>query len=417
MAGGRQMLWSTLVLGIAFAGGTVLMPVGATMPALARPALQYDVLAQLATPGPAEAVTVVAAGLTNPRGLTFGPDGTLSMALAGVSGPNAGVVRMEDGCPVLVAGGLPSYRIVFGAPTGVADVASLNGDLYALLSGGDTDRGDTPNGLYRLDGAGKAELVADISAFIREHPVAAKPRDYDSDGQPYAMLPMGDGFWVTEGNSNQVLRVGLDGTVARVADLSRGHPIPTGIAPAPEGGAYVAYFTPIPYAEGSAKVVKVAPDGAVTDVWTGLTLVTALAVGPDGALYALEMATGYGADPDAISSGTGRVVRRSGPNLAEPIVTGLPLPDAMEFGPDGALYVAGPTFGADEGQGAVLRIDPSAPQPVAVPAALPAGPLCETAGRAAVDPAPDDAQGMRQPSGPGAAFGIPGARQGPFQSR
>ena len=146
-------------------------------------------------------------------------------------------------------------------------------------------------------------MVADISAFIRDNPVAEKPRDYDTDGQPYAMLAMGDAFWITGGNSNQVLRVGLDGSVARVADLSRGHPIPTGIAPAPDGGAYVAFFTHAPYAEGTAKVVAVRPDGAVTDVWTGLTLVTALTVGPDGTLYALEMATGYGDNADAIAPG------------------------------------------------------------------------------------------------------------------
>ena len=320
-----------------------------------------------ATPGPEGAVAGVAAGLTNPRGFAFAPDGALVVALAGRPGPNAGVVRIEGGCPVVVAGGLPAYRIVFGGITGVADVAYLDGQLYALLSGGDTDRGDTPNGLYRLDGRGGAALVANISAFIREHPVAEPPRDYDTDGQPYAMLAMGDAVWVTEGNSNQVLRVGLDGSVARVADLSRGHPIPTGIAPAPGGGAYVAFFTSAPYAEGSAKVVAVAPDGAVTDVWTGLTLVTALTVGPDGSLYALEMATGHGDDPDAIAPGTGRVVRMAGPGAAEPVVTGLALPVAMDFGPDGALYVAGPTFGADDGQGTILRIDLSAGRPVAVP--------------------------------------------------
>ncbi len=376
MAGSKRMLLSTLVLGIVFTGGIAVLPIAEATSAPAPAISQDAVLAELATPGPDEAVAVVAAGLTNPRGFVFAPDGTLVVALAGREGPHAGVVRIEEGCPVLVAGGLPAYRIVFGAITGVADVAYLDGELYALLSGGDTDRGDTPNGLYRLDGAGGAELVADISAFIREHPVAEKPRDYDTDGQPYAMLAMGDAFWVTEGNSNQVLRVGLDGTVARVADLSQGHPIPTGIAPAPDGGAYVAFFTSTPYAEGSAKVVKVAPDGAVTDVWTGLTLVTALTLGPDGTLYALEMATGHGDDPGAIAPGTGRVVRMTGPDTAAPVVTGLALPVAMDFGPDGALYIAGPTFGADEGQGTILRVDLSGTEPIAVPTELPGAPPC-----------------------------------------
>ena len=60
----------------------------------------------------------------------------------------------------------------------------------------------------------------------------------------------------------------------------------------------------------------------------------------------------------------------------EPIVTGLALPVAMDFGPDGALYIAGPTFGADEGQGIILRIDLSTGEPVVVPTELPAGFLC-----------------------------------------
>lgn len=376
MARSARMLFSTLVLGILFAGWTAVAPVRGTTAAPVQATAHGAVLAAAATPGPDDVVTVVAAGLTNPRGFTVAPDGTLMVAIAGREGPHAGVARIEDGCPVLVADGLPAYRIVFGAVTGVADVAYLNGQLYALLAGGDTDRGETPNGLYRLGSVEGAELVADVSAFIREHPVTEKPRDFDTDGQPYAMLAMGDAFWVTEGNSNQVLRVGLDGTVARVADLSQGHPIPTGIAPAPGGDAYVAFFTHAPYTEGSAKVVKVAPDGTVTDVWTGLTLVTALAVGPDGTLYALEMATGHGDDPDAIAPGTGRVVRMTGPDTMEPVVTGLMLPVAMDFGRDNALYIAGPTFGADEGQGTILRIDLSTGEPVVVPTEFPAGPAC-----------------------------------------
>jgi hypothetical protein len=188
---------------------------------------------------------------------------------------------------------------------------------------------------------------------------------------------MGDGFWATEGNSNQVLRLGLDGSVSRVADLSAGHPIPTGIAPAPGGGAYVGFFTNIPYQEGAADVVEIRPDGTVAEVWTGLTLVTALAVGPGDDLFALEMATGIDPDrPDSIVPGTGRVVRLGEQGRIEEVVTGLALPVAMAFGPDGALYVAGPTFGADEGQGTIVRIDLTSGEPVTVPADLPSGPVC-----------------------------------------
>jgi hypothetical protein len=321
-------------------------------------------------------VSVVASGLTNPRGFAFDPTGGLFVALAGTTGKSAGVVRIDTGCPAPIASGLPAYRVVFGGPTGVADIAFLDGQLYALLAGGDIDRGGMPNGLYRVDASGKVALVANISAFIRDHPVAARPPDFDTDGQPYAMLAMGDAFWVTEGNSDQLLRIGLDGTVSRIADLSHSHPIPTGIAPAPNGGAYVAFFTHAPYRDGASSVVEVAPDGTVTPVWSNLTLVTALATGPNGALYALEMATGIVAeDPSSIAPGTGKIVRQTGPRTSEDVVTGLALPVAMDFGPDGALYVASPAFGADQGEGTIVRVDLGAGPPIsaalgATPAAV-----------------------------------------------
>ncbi|HEV2107987.1 MAG TPA: ScyD/ScyE family protein, partial [Thermomicrobiales bacterium] len=130
----------------------------------------------------------------------------------------------------------------------------------------------------------------------------------------------------------------------------------TGLARAGDGEYYVAYFTSAPYPEGGAKVVSITPDETITDTWAGLTLVTALTTGADGALYALEMATGYGDDTVAIGPGTGRVVRQDGADGVVPIVTGLDLPAAMCFGPDGALYVSGPAFGADTGEGFILRI-------------------------------------------------------------
>src|SRR5215212_4140128 len=92
---------------------------------------------------------VVAAGLTNPRGMTWGADGTLFAALAGtggdtpgepeielgfMGGPTASVVRIEAGCPVAVADGLPSTRDAEGSVTGAADVAILGGQLYALVA-------------------------------------------------------------------------------------------------------------------------------------------------------------------------------------------------------------------------------------------------------------------------------------------
>jgi hypothetical protein len=99
----------------------------------------------------------------------------------------------------------------------------------------------------------------------------------------------------------------------------------------------------------------------------------------DGALYAAEMATGYGDDPDGIQPGTGRIVRRVATDRAEVVATGLDLPAAIDFGPDGALYVSGPTLGADDGSGWIVRLDGAAATPVPVAERLPAVQPCAVA--------------------------------------
>lgn len=324
---------------------------------------------------------VVAGGLTNPRGFTWGEDGTLYGALAGTGGPNlptedapaieaysgyfggpsASVVRIEGSCPVTVADGLPSLVDGTGAVVGVSDVAVLDGQLYATVDGGGAVHGnpDQPAGLYRINEDGTFEVVADLSAWMRANRVAEPPpADDDLDGEVWQMLPTVDGraFWVVESNQGQVLQITPAGEIARVADLSAGHPVPTGLAPAPDGGVYVGTLTAFPFPDEAAKVVHVAPDGTVTDYWTGLTAVVALAVGADGDLYALEMVTGSIAEDPFIFPDTGRIVRQAGPDALEVVADGLNYPIAMDFGPDGALYVASPALGGTPGTATIVRL-------------------------------------------------------------
>src|SRR5215204_4387183 len=93
---------------------------------------------------------VVASGLTNPRGFTWGADGTLFVALAGGGGPNAATEEAPttavigpfmggpsaaiaqigpDGCPVAIATGLPSTADALGGVLGAEDVVILGDQL------------------------------------------------------------------------------------------------------------------------------------------------------------------------------------------------------------------------------------------------------------------------------------------------
>lgn len=346
------------------------------------------VLAQDATPVAGElpaGVDIVASGLTNPRGFTWDASGNLYLALAGTGGPDqvvaegtplpflvgtsSSIAQVENGCTVSLVEGIASLLWTDpGWIWGVMDVAVFDDQLYALLAGGGTDIGMSPNGVYRVQADRTLALVADLSAWLRENPPDSVPWDYTADGSLFDLEPASDGLLVSEAVGGQLILVTPGGEVTQVADLSEDHMVPTGIAAAPDGGAYVNHETTVPYPDGAAKVIHVAPDGTVTDAWTGLTAGTDLALGPDGLLYAAEMATGNSDDAPYLSPGTGRIVRQTGPDSLEPVVVDADYPVYLGFGPDGALYLTYPAFGpeAGEGQGALLRIDLSADLPISL---------------------------------------------------
>ncbi len=345
--------------------------------------------ATLASQDTGSGPTIVASGLTNPRGFVWGADGTIFVALAGGGGPNAATEEAPtsailgpfgggptaavasigaDGCPVAVATGLPSTMTAGGEVLGAEDVAILGDQIYAAVDGGGPVHGNTdPAGVYQIFGDGTFALIADLSAWVRANPVAAVPPDADPDAAGYSIVAdnVNNVLWVSDPNSGQILSVTPDGTVTRVADLSADHPVPTRMVADPEGGVYVGTLTAVPFPDGAAKVIHVAADGTATDVWTGLTVVTDVAVGADGTLYALEMSTGNLQEPPFLQPGSGRIVMQTGPDTNEVVAEGLMLPIAMELGPDGAFYVSMPAIGANDGSGVIARIGGDAATPVA----------------------------------------------------
>jgi plastocyanin len=347
-------------------------------------------------------VSIVAAGLTNPRGYTWSDDGTLFVAEAGVGGTTPGdpetppplgplaggksaaVSWIAGGCPVKYAEELPSYMTATGEASGAADVAILGDTLYVLITGGGASHGnpDTPAGVYAIGGNGKTTLVADLGQWLRANPVAHVPTaDYDPEGSYFDMLaaPDGNSLLIVEANSQQLLSVTPDGDVTRVADLSGDNQVPTTVAIALDGAIYVGYLSGAPYPNGAAKVAKIAADGTATTVWTGLTTVTGLAVDDDGTLYALEMSTGNTAKPPFLVEHSGKIVRQTGPASAADVVTDLNLPTHLNFGDDGAYYVASPAIGANDGSGYLLRIAPTGKDAVSAKYVVPEPGACGSA--------------------------------------
>ena len=322
-------------------------------------------------------ITTIAAGLTNPRGFDWAPDGSLYLAQAGWGGDNnvaivpgftvdngltSSVGMIADGCYTAAAAGLPSALwLEAGWIWGAMDVAFLGDEAYALLSGAGPTWFSPSNrsGVYRLNGDGSMTLVGDVSSWLPDNPPVEIPFDYSPDGSLFDLEADGDALLVSEAVGGQLLRVTTDGEITSVADLSVDHLVPTGIAVDEEGNAFIGHETAAPYVDGGSKVVKVTPDGAVTDHWTDLTVVTDVALGPDGALYAAEMATGFSGETGEMPASSGRIVRQTGTDSSEAVVTDLAYPVYIGFDDAGQLLISGPAFGPDAGvgQGWLVSVD------------------------------------------------------------
>jgi hypothetical protein len=338
--------------------------------------------------------TVVATGLNGPRGLKFGPDGLLYVAEAGTGGTsstigqcvqvlppigpymggNTGRISRIDkkGNRTTVASGFPSSVAAEGDLQGVADLAWVDGQLLALLAGGGCSHGNagSPNGIALVNTHnGSWKLEADLSQFVQTHPAKyPDAADFEPDGVFYSMIAYQNRIYAVEPNHGQVFSIGGPNDIYTAIDVSasQGHIVPTAIAER-DGNFFLGNLNLFPIEPTFARMLELSQvacnpaqeliDGGgprslhIIASKAGFTTVVGAEFGPDGLLYVLELSDAAGFP----APGSGKVVRIRYDGTIEDVATGLSVPTAMTFGPEGELYVS--NWGAaPAGKGQIVKI-------------------------------------------------------------
>lgn len=254
MGKGKRRRWAVLIS----VGGLLLGTTAATA-------------AEAGTTASSSRIEVVASGLDNPRGLTFGPGGVLLVAEAGsggdgpciIGGDGAEFCLGQTGAVTAVWRG-HQRRIVTGLPSlGTRDQSEVGGPhdvgvyraslLVAIGLGADPARraelGPAGVGIGTIQRVSlrRTRTFADLAAFEADNDPDQDQPATGPDSNPYAVLPQhGGSVLAVDAGGNDLLRIGPGGRISVVTVFpvetvsgSPVDPVPTTVARGPDGAYYV----------------------------------------------------------------------------------------------------------------------------------------------------------------------------------
>lgn len=370
----------------------------------------------------AASFSVIADGLYNAGGLSFGPDGNLYVTEAGIGGsggcvpPASGqgdslcygatgaVTKIENGKTERILTGLPSLALPDGTGgAGPRDIKfDATGKPYVLIGYG-------ANPVFRDRNLGYTDLGKIIApdfntnswttiADLANYELANNPDGGDVGSNPLGLAIDGNKLVAVDAGANDLLSVNTDGSnlqaittfpedilanpifppsgtpsnePAQVPSQGEEVPsqfatqaVPSSVTKGPDGAYYVSQFTGFPFPEGGAKIYRVGADGIPTVFADGFTQLTNLKFDAEGNLYALQYAnqSAWKGNLD------GSVIKIAADGTRTTLLSGngLESPSALTIGADGAVYVT--NRGDRPGFGQVLRIEntKSIPEPDSV---------------------------------------------------
>lgn len=264
---------------------------------------------------------------------------------------------------VSVHGKTLTITVGLGAPPEARDAfVDAYGDFYAGLA---TVQSAKMTGPRTAVGAS-----ADLAQFEADY----NPHDAMYDTNPNAVSADGNGWLLADAGGNDVMRLDHQGNLSLIAvfpDVMVDAPpwllpelppgvtqlpmefVPTSIERGPDGAIYVSQLTGFPFPAGGSSIWRIGADGVPMQWATGLTNVTDLTFGPDGSLYAVQIADDGLTSEASLTDGS---LLRVGPGAdnSEVIATGLFAPYGVAVYKNHAYVTTGTVL---PGGGEVVRFD------------------------------------------------------------
>jgi hypothetical protein len=281
------------------------------------------------TPPGEPSASLLVSSLQGASGSTIGPDGALYVT-EGAAGrisrvdPKTGeLTTFAEGLPpaVLPIGG--ANDLVFIGKTAFVLVTMVGDDLPFPVAN------PAVVGIYRIDSPNSYTVIADIGQWSIDNP--SQSDVFIPSGVHYAIEKYRDGFLVSDGHHNRVLRVSRDGEVSEFRAF--GNIVPTGLEIRGKT-VYMAEAGPNPHLPEDGKVVSFGENSSsATEVASGAPLLVDVEFGRGRSLYALAQGIfpvgsddGSPAMPD-----TGSLVEVNADGSFTVIVDGLNQPTSLEF--------------------------------------------------------------------------------------